>query len=53
MSNNNLSTMNAGTLIYAPPACEVFLLEAESVICDSYDAPIQGTEIVDEINGIW
>lgn len=51
--NNNLSKESAGVQSYAPPVCRVILVETQRVICGSLDDPIEGTEEVDEIEGIW
>ena len=52
MSSNNLSKESAGVQSYAPPVCYVIFVGTQRVICASGD-PIQGTEVVDEIEGIW
>ena len=51
--NNNLSKERACEQSYASPVCEVILVGTNRVICASGDDPIQGTEVVDEIEGIW
>ena len=53
MSNKYLSKECASVLCYAPPVCEVIFVGTQKVICASGDDPNQGTEIVDEIEGIW
>lgn len=53
MSSNNLSKESAGVQSYAPPVCYVIIMGTQRVICASGDDPIQGTEVVDEIEGIW
>ena len=51
--NNNLLKESAGIQSYAPPVCDVIIVGTQRVICGSFDDPIQGTEVVDEIEGIW
>lgn len=38
---------------YNAPACRFFLVGTQRVICGSFDTPIQGTEVVEEIDGNW
>ncbi len=52
MQKNHLSKENAKTRNYAPPISHVSPITIESLICASGD-DIQGTEMVDEIDGIW
>ena len=51
--NNNLSREKTGVQRYDSPVCMVIHICSESLICISGDDSIQGTEVVDEIEGIW
>ena len=53
MQNNSLSKGTTEHIVYESPVCRVILAETQRVICGSLDDSIQGTEVVEEIEGIW